>query len=170
MRRQHLMVGLGQTVIFGPTNGAGDDFLPQPAPQTLRHPGGHDRFIGRCAVEIFRQHPNAAPRRDKTFRGDRALRHFRGDIHGAIADTNHQHVFAAHIMRCKRRVIVMAVHLDAVKIIAIFGRRLGVPMMPIGNHQRAILARFAAAQFNLPKPRIIAPRIGDAGVESDVVA
>ena len=144
MRGQHFMVGLWQAVIFHIANGFFNHHLPQLATNRLRHPSRHNRFISRCTIEIFRQHPYAAPRRNIAFFSYRALRHLRGDIHCRIADANHQHFFAAQIMRRKRRVIAMRVHLNAVEIIAIFGWNFGIPMMAIGHHQRAILTGLTA--------------------------
>ena len=64
----------------------------------------------------------------------------------------------------------MAVHLNAVKIIAIFARNLSIPMMAIGHHKRAILPGLPARQSDMPDAIIIAARIIDRCVERDVVA
>ena len=64
----------------------------------------------------------------------------------------------------------MAVHLNTVKIIAIFARNFSVPMMAIGHHKRAILTGLPTRQGDMPDAIIIAARIIDGCVERDVVA
>ena len=117
--------------------------VPASPGKAHRHPCWHDSFISRFTVQIFRQHPYATARRHKTFCRNGFLRNLRSNVHGRIADADDKNIFAPQIMGFKWAVIGMAVHLYAVEAVAIFAGNFAVPVMTIGNHQRAINPRFA---------------------------
>ena len=134
---ERFVIGRGQPIIFHIAHQALHLAAADPARQRQRQPRRRSLLVGGDTVEIFGQHPHAAPGRDKAFLRDAALAQFRRDIDRAVAQAHHHHPLANQVQRFKRRAIIMGVD-DAAVELAVPHWAVRAPVMAVGNHDGAI--------------------------------
>ena len=105
----------------------------------------------------------------KTFSRDALARELGGDVHGAVADPDHQHALAVHVERVGGAEVVVGVDRLAVEA-AREVRVARVPVVAVADDQEVELLRGAVLERDPPAALGLALGALDRGLEADPVA
>ena len=137
MGLQGLVIGLGEAIVLHAAKRLLDHPPGHGLTQLARHPGRQGRLIGRFAVHIFGQDPDAAAGGDPQGFGDGPLGELRGDIHGRIAHAHHDDVLAAHIHRIEGIAVGVGVEGGAVEMAGKV-RQARIPVVAVADEEDVI--------------------------------